>query len=109
MTDQKHRLLEDQLQGLKKDYMKHQMSETQLEQLRQKMKEAKTMDKTANFTGNKAVNNTRNKRRQNHTNPIKYAAIAAAAFIGLFVILPNSTAVLPTLQEGLHMRWNSFR
>lgn len=24
MTDQKHRLLEDQLQGLKKDYMKHQ-------------------------------------------------------------------------------------
>ena len=45
MTDQKHRLLEDQLQGLKKDYMKHQMSETQLEQLRQKIKEAKTMDK----------------------------------------------------------------
>lgn len=56
MTDQKHRLLEDQLQGLKKDYMKHQMSETQLEQLRQKIKEAKTMDKTAN--------NTRTKSRQ---------------------------------------------
>ena len=55
MTDQKHRLLEDQLQGLKKDYMKHQMSDTQLEQLRQKIKEAKTMDKT--------VNNTRTKSR----------------------------------------------
>lgn len=101
MTDQKHRLLEDQLQGLKKDYMKHQMSETQLEQLRQKMKEAKTMDKTANFTGNKAVNNTRNKTRQNQTNPIKYAAIAAAALIGLFVILPNTSGTIAHAMEQL--------
>ena len=93
MTDQKHRLLEDQLQGLKKDYMKHQMSETQLEQLRQKMKEAKTMDKTAN--------NTRTKSRQNQTNPIKYAAIAAAAFIGLFVILPNTSGTIAHAMEQL--------
>ena len=78
MTDQKHRLLEDQLQGLKKDYMKHQMSDTQLEQLRQKIKEAKIMDKT--------VNNTRTKSRQNQTNPIKYAAIAAVAALGNFVV-----------------------
>ena len=93
MTDQKHRLLEDQLQGLKKDYMKHQMSETQLEQLRQKMKEAKTMDKTAN--------NTRTKSRQNQTNPIKYAAIAAAALIGLFVILPNTSGTIAHAMEQL--------
>ena len=93
MTDQKHRLLEDQLQGLKKDYMKHQMSETQLEQLRQKIKEAKTMDKT--------VNNTRTKSRQNQTNPIKYAAIAAAALIGLFVILPNTSGAIAHAMEQL--------
>lgn len=93
MTDQKHRLMEDQLQGLKKDYMKHQMSETQLEQLRQKIKEAKTMDKTAN--------NTRTKSRQNQTNPIKYAAIAAAAFIGLFVILPNTSGRIAHAMEQL--------
>ena len=93
MTDQKHRLLEDQLQGLKKDYMKHQMSDTQLEQLRQKIKEAKTMDKT--------VNNTRTKSRQNQTNPIKYAAIAAAALIGLFVILPNTSGAIAHAMEQL--------
>ncbi len=93
MTDQKHRLLEDQLQGLKKDYMKHQMSDTQLEQLRQKIKEAKTMDKT--------VNNTRTKSRQNQTNPIKCAAIAAAALIGLFVILPNTSGAIAHAMEQL--------
>ena len=75
MTDKKDSLLENELQGLRKEYLKHQMTDMQTKLLCQKIEEAKTMNK-------------------NQFYPIKYAAIAAAALIGLFVILPNTSGTI---------------
>lgn len=82
MTDEKYRLLENELQGLKKEYLKHQMTDMQTKQLCQKIKEAKTMSK-------------------NQFHPIKYTTIAAAALIGLFIILPNTSGTIAHAMEQI--------
>lgn len=89
MTDKKYSLLEEELQGLKKEYLNHQMTDAQAQHLRQKLKEAKTMNKKIKIN------------RQNQINPVKCAAIAAAALIGLFVILPNTSGTIAHAMEQL--------
>ena len=82
MTDKKDSLLENELQGLRKEYLKHQMTDMQTKLLCQKIEEAKTMNK-------------------NQFYPIKYAAVAAAALIGLFVILPNTSGTIAHAMEQI--------
>lgn len=76
--------LEEGLQDLKKEYLKPQMSEAQLKKLRNRMEEAKKMEKT-----------NRNKKR------IIRLAAAAAALAGIFVILPNTSATIAHAMEQI--------
>lgn len=76
--------LEEGLQDLKKEYLKPQMSEAQLKKLRNRMEEAKKMEKT-----------NRNKKR------IIGLAAAAATLAGIFVILPNTSATIAHAMEQI--------
>lgn len=77
-------IVEDNLQLMKEEYQKQQMSEEQLERLRKKMEEANMADKGA--CGRRGM--------------IKFAA-AAAALAGAFMILPNTSATIAHAMEQI--------
>lgn len=77
-------LLEKELQILKDEYQKQEMPEEQVERLRQKMKEAKHMEKG----------------KKNQKRMIKIAA-AAAVLAGTFIILPNTSAAVAHAMEQI--------
>lgn len=82
--NKQNELIEDELQVLKKDYQKHQMSKKQLEGLQKKMEEA----------------NMENRKEYNKKRMIKFAA-TAAAFVGAFMILPNTSAAIAHAMEEI--------
>lgn len=86
--------MEQELQKLKKEYQKPEMSKEQFEALKKKMEEAKMMD-------NRKETNSQNSRR-NHLkkNMIKFAA-TAAAFAGVFIALPNISAPIAHAMEKI--------
>lgn len=83
-TKQENDLMEDELQTLKKEYLKPQMSEVQLEKLRQTMEDAKMTDKKIHKEKKFA----------------KYATLAAA-LVAAFVILPNTSATVAYAMEQI--------
>ncbi|MGN0160800.1 MAG: RsiV family protein [Lachnospiraceae bacterium] len=74
-SDKEKEFLEKELGMLKKEYQKPQMSKKQFNEMRKRM-EAADME---------------NKKERGKSKVIKYTAIAAA-FIGAFIILPNTSA-----------------
>lgn len=78
-------LPEKKLQELKKEYNKHKMTKAQEEQLYQKIREAKQME-----TG-----------RKKQSAGIKFLPVAAAAIIGIFIILPNTSATIAHAMEQI--------
>lgn len=76
--------VEKELQLLKKEYQKPQMSKEQLENLRAKMEEAKRM----------------NRKQRNKAGMLKVAA-TAAAFAAAFLILPNTSATIAHAMEQI--------
>ena len=79
-----HDLVEKELLLLKREYEKPQMSQAQVEELRTKMEEAKMADKKDKI-----------KRLQTR------AALTAAAFVGSFLILPNTSPVIAHAMEQI--------
>ncbi len=79
-----HDLVEKELLLLKREYEKPQMSQAQVEELRAKMEEAKMADKKDKI-----------KRLQTR------AALTAAAFVGSFLILPNTSPVIAHAMEQI--------
>lgn len=77
-------LVEKKLLLLKEEYSKPQMTDEQFKQLREKMEEA----------------NMANKREKTKRNVIKFSA-AAAALIGAFMILPNTSAAIAHAMEQI--------
>lgn len=77
-------IVEDKLQVLKEEYHKPQMSKEQLEELREKMREA----------------NLENKKERIKARMIKYTA-TAATLIGAFMILPNTSATIAHAMEQI--------
>lgn len=77
-------LVEEQLLLMKKEYQKPQMSNEQLDQLCQKMEEA----------------NMENKKERNKKRMIKFSA-AAAALVGAFLILPNTSSTVAYAMEKI--------
>lgn len=84
-ADEQIGLLEIQLQGVKKEYRSHQMTKAQEEQIYEKIREAKQMD-----TGIKKQSAL-----------IKFLPVAAAAVIGIFIILPNTSATIAHAMEQI--------
>lgn len=76
--------VEKELLGMREEYRKRQMSETQLENLRSKIEEAKRMNKKEY-----------NKKRFART------AAAAAILVGAFIILPNTSASVAQAMEKI--------
>ena len=79
-----HDFVEKELLLLKREYEKPQMSQAQVEELRAKMEEAKMADKKDKI-----------KRLQTR------AALTAAAFVGSFLILPNTSPVIAHAMEQI--------
>ena len=84
-ADEQIGLLEIQLQGVKKEYRSHQMTKAQEEQIYEKIREAKQMD-----TGIKKQSAL-----------IKFLPVAAAAVIGIFIILLNTFATIAHAMEQI--------
>lgn len=82
--EKQNTLVEEKLQILKKEYQKLQMSEEQLEKLREKMKKANMADK----------------KEYNKKGKMRYTA-TAAALIGAFMILPNTSATIAHAMEQI--------
>ena len=82
--EKQNTLVEEKLQILKKEYQKPQMSEEQLEKLREKMKKANMADK----------------KEYNKKGKMRYTA-TAAALIGAFMILPNTSATIAHAMEQI--------
>lgn len=74
-SEEKDSLVEQELLLLKKEYKEPKMTKVQLNELRLKMEEAKMMD-----------------RKEIYKKRIRKAAIAVAAFVMVFMILPNTSA-----------------
>ena len=79
-----HDFVEKELLLLKKEYEKPQMSQAQFEELRAKMEEAKMADK-------------KDKIKRIRTR----AALTAAAFVGFFLLLPNTSPVIAHAMEQI--------
>ena len=79
-----HDLVEKELLLLKREYEKPQLSQAQFEELRAKMEEAKMADK-------------KDKIKRIRTR----AALTAAAFVGSFLILPNTSPVIAHAMEQI--------
>ncbi len=77
-------LIEEKFQNLKREYKELQMSEQHMDMLREKMKEAKRDDRKE-----------KNKKR------MKQYASTAAALIGAFIILPNTSATVAYAMEQM--------
>lgn len=75
-------MVEDKLKLLKKEYEKPEMTEEQLERLKEKMKQAKMTNKK-------------------DYSKVKKIGIALAAAIGLFVIMPNTSSVIANAMEDI--------
>ncbi len=84
-TDEQIVLLEKELQGLKKEYHKHEMTYEQTKQLHQKIKDAKQIDS----------------KKQKQTGNIKFVAVSTAAVIGIFIILPNTSGIIAHAMEQI--------
>lgn len=84
-TERTNSLLEKELQALRSEYEKQQMTEEQVEQLHQKIREAKNMNQ--------------NKGKQ--TGVIKFAAAAVAVVVGVFIILPNTSGTIAHAMEQI--------
>lgn len=76
--------MEEELQALKKNYQKPQMSNNQLDKLRKRMGEAN-------------MENRRDKRKKK----MIQATAAAAAIVGAFLILPNTSASIAHAMEQI--------
>ena len=76
--------MEEELQALKKNYQKPQMSNNQLDKLRKRMEEAN-------------MENRRDKRKKK----MIQATAAAAAIVGAFLILPNTSASIAHAMEQI--------
>ncbi len=81
---EKNDLLERELHILRKEYEKHRMTDFQVRQLQEKIREAKEMDQN----------------NKNHTGKIRIA-VAAAVAAGLFVILPNTSGTIAHAMEQI--------
>ena len=79
-----HDFVEKELLLLKKEYEKPQMSQAQFQELRAKMEEAKMADK-------------KDKIKRIRTR----AALTAAAFVGFFLLLPNTSPVIAHAMEQI--------
>ena len=79
-----HDLVEKELLLLKREYEKPQLSQAQFEELRAKMEEAKMADK-------------KDKIKRIRTR----AALTAAAFVGAFLLLPNTSPVIAHAMEQI--------
>lgn len=84
-SDTQNVLLENKLKKLKKTYFSQHMSKDQVEQLHQKIEEVKRMEQ--------------NKQRKNQV--VKFAAVAAAAVVGIFIILPNTSGTIAHAMEQI--------
>lgn len=84
-TDEQIVLLEKELQGLKKEYHKHEMTYEQTKQLHQKIKDAKQIDS----------------KKQKQTGNINFVAVSTAAVIGIFIILPNTSGIIAHAMEQI--------
>ncbi|MDE6620388.1 MAG: RsiV family protein [Lachnospiraceae bacterium] len=84
-TERTNSLLEKELQALRSEYEKQQMTEEQVEQLHQKIREAKKM----------------NQNKEKQTGVIKFAAAAAAVVVGVFIILPNTSGTIAHAMEQI--------
>lgn len=76
--------VEEILQLLKEEYKKPQMSQEQLGELRKKMKEADRMNK-----------------KEHRDRRIRRFVAAAASVVGIFMILPNTSAVVANAMEQI--------
>lgn len=83
--DTQDKLLEERLHNLKEKYFSQHMAKGQAAQLCQKIEEVKRMEQT--------------KQRKNQV--IKFAAMAAAAVIGIFVVLPNTSGTIAHAMEQI--------
>lgn len=83
-TKERNERLEKELRALKKDYNKPQMTQMQLNELRQKMEEA----------------NMKNKEERNISRFKKISAIAAV-FVGAFILLPNTSSSIAYAMEQI--------
>ncbi len=84
-TEEQIVLLEKKLQGLKKEYHKHEMTYEQTKQLHQKIKDAKQIDS----------------KKQKQTGNIRFVAVSTAAVIGIFIILPNTSGIIAHAMEQI--------
>ncbi len=77
--------LQNALQKLKIKYFSQQMTEAQVAQLHQKIEEVKKMEQN----------------RQGKNQIVKFAAMAAAAVIGIFIVLPNTSGTIAHAMEQI--------
>ena len=77
-------LIEEKLQNLKREYKELQMPEQHVDMLREKMRKVKLDD-----------------RKENNKKRMKQYAATAAALIGAFIILPNTSATVAYAMEQM--------
>ncbi len=87
--DRQNALLEKELQALRSEYEKQQMTGEQIKQLQQTIREAGKMEQNK-------INQTRNQ-----TSAWKYVAAVAAVVAAVFVILPNTSGTIAHAMEQL--------
>lgn len=83
-TKKRNESMEEELRVLKRNYQKPQMSKNQLDKLRKRMEEA----------------NMANRRENSKKKMIRFGA-AAAAIVGAFMILPNTSATIAHAMEQI--------
>ena len=87
--DRQNALLEKELQALRSEYEKQQMTGEQIKQLQQTIREAGKMEQNK-------MNQTRNQ-----TSAWKYVAAVAAVVAAVFVILPNTSGTIAHAMEQI--------
>lgn len=88
-SDTQNALLEKELQALRSEYEKQQMTGEQIKQLQQTIREAGKMEQNK-------MNQTRNQ-----TSAWKYVAAVAAVVAAVFVILPNTSGTIAHAMEQI--------
>lgn len=83
--DIQSKLLEKELHNLKEKYLNQHMANDQAAQLHQKIEEIKKMEQ--------------NKQRKNQA--VKFAVMAAAAVIAIFIVLPNTSGTIAHAMEQI--------
>ncbi len=87
--DRQNALLEKELQALRSEYEKQQMTGEQIKQLQQTIREVGKMEQNK-------INQTRNQ-----TSAWKYVAAVAAVVVAVFVILPNTSGTIAHAMEQI--------